>query len=330
MSQTAAAARRSDSPPATKATATNSDITIVIPEVENRLERRLTLVITILPFLAVVIAIPVFWNRGIGVLDLSLFLAFYVFSGMGVTIGFHRYFTHRSFKAKPWVRAALAVAGSFSVQGSIIKWVADHRRHHAFSDQPGDPHSPHLAEAEGFKGVVTGLWHAHIGWFFDTDMTNIKKYAPDLIKDKVINRISRLTPLWIILSFTLPALIGLAVTRTVSGMLTALLWGSLVRIFFLHHITWSINSICHFFGKRTFEVADQSTNNLPMALLSFGEGWHNNHHAFPTSAVHGFEKGQLDPSGFAITLMERLGLVYDVKRPSAQDLAEKRRQKAAA
>jgi stearoyl-CoA desaturase (delta-9 desaturase) len=288
------------------------------------IEKGLTLVVTTLPFLAFLIAIFVFWNRGISSLDLILFISFYILSGLGITLGFHRLFAHRSFKAKPWLKNVLAVLGSFSIEGAVIYWVADHRRHHTYTDKPGDPHSPHLEETEGVKGVLLGLWHAHMGWFFRDEHTNVKRFTPDLLKDQALKRISKLFPLWIVVSLTLPAVIGLVVTRSLGGMFSAFLWGGLVRVFFLHHITWSINSICHFFGKRPFKSNDMSTNNWILSVISFGEAWHNNHHAFPSSAVLGLERSQPDPAAALLRGLERVGAVYDVKRPSYREMDAKR------
>jgi stearoyl-CoA desaturase (delta-9 desaturase) len=237
-----------------------------------------------------------------------------------VTVGFHRLFTHRSFEAKPWVRYALAIMGSLSVEGPIIRWVADHRRHHAFSDQPGDPHSPHLDEGPGFKGVAKGLWHAHMGWFFSDEQTSANRWAPDLVKDPVLRKIDSLFPLWVAISFALPPLLGFLVTGTLKGAALAFLWG----IFLLHHVTWSVNSICHFYGSRPYKTTDFSTNNWALAIVSFGESWHNNHHAFPTSAVHGLGKGQIDTSAGFIALLQKLHLVQDVKHVSPKQLEIKR------
>ena len=300
------------------------DVIVLPPGRSLTLERWLTLVITLLPFLAFVLAIGLFWNRGISLLDLSLFLGLYVISGLGVTIGFHRLLAHRSFKTKRWLRNVLASAGSLSVEGAVIDWVADHRRHHAFTDQPGDPHSPHLEEAGGVKGVLLGLWHAHMGWFFREEHTNANRFAPDLLKDPAMMKIHRLFPLWVVISLVLPALIGLAITQSLWGMLTAFLWGGLVRVFFLHHITWSINSICHFFGRRPFNSNDMSTNNWLLSVISFGEAWHNNHHAFPSSPIHGLEKWQPDPAGLLIRGMAKVGLAYDLKEPSPKEMQAKR------
>jgi len=288
-----------------------------------RIERGLTVLITVLPFLGAAVGIPLLWNRGVRALDLTLFLVFYVVTGMGITVGFHRMLTHRSFEAVKPVKVGLAVAGSMALQGAVISWVADHRRHHAFADKPGDPHSPHLEEAEGVRGVLAGLWHAHTGWLFDPERTNIDKFAPDLMADPSISRINRNFPLIAVVSIVLPGLIGLAVTRSWIGGLTALIWGGLARIFFLHHVTWSINSICHFYGKRPFKSRDLSTNNWVMALLSFGEGWHNSHHAFPTSYRHGLGRFQFDPSAWFIAGLRKAGLAYNVKRPTAAQMAAK-------
>ena len=285
-----------------------------------RLQRRLVLIVTLLPFAGFVAAVWTLWGAGLSLLDGALFLVLYCVAGLGVTVGFHRLFTHRSFEAKPWVRYALAIMGSLSVEGPIIRWVADHRRHHAFSDQPGDPHSPHLDEGPGFKGVAKGLWHAHMGWFWSDEQTSANRWAPDLVKDPVLRKIDSLFPLWVAISFALPPIIGFAVTGTLRGAVFAFLWGSLARIFLLHHVTWSVNSICHFYGSRPYKTTDFSTNNWALAIVSFGESWHNNHHAFPTSAVHGLGKGQIDASAGFITLLQKLHLVQDVKHVSQKQL----------
>jgi stearoyl-CoA desaturase (delta-9 desaturase) len=289
-----------------------------------RFQRRLVLLVTLLPFAGFVAAVWTLWGTGLSLLDGALFLAMYVIAGLGVTVGFHRLFTHKSFEAKPWVRYSLAIMGSLSVEGPIIRWVADHRRHHAFSDQPGDPHSPHLDEGPGITGVAKGLWHAHMGWFFSDEQTSANRWAPDLVKDPVLRKIDSLFPLWVAISFGLPPVIGFAVTGTARGALLAFLWGSLARIFLLHHVTWSVNSICHFYGSRPYKTTDFSTNNWALAIVSFGESWHNNHHAFPTSAVHGLGKGQIDASAGFISLLQKLHLAQDVKHVSPKQLAVKR------
>ncbi|HJR45979.1 MAG TPA: acyl-CoA desaturase [Actinomycetota bacterium] len=285
-----------------------------------KLQRRLTLAVTIIPFLGFGAAMWSLWGTGLSGLDVGLMLFFYMFTGLGVTIGFHRLFTHRAFRTKQWVRGLLAIAGSMAIQGPVIKWVADHRRHHAFADQPGDPHSPHLDDGPGIKGIVKGLWHAHMGWFFDEEVTSMKRWAPDLMKEPTMRTIDKLFPLWAVISFAGPAVLGLAITQSISGAVSAFLWAGLARIFLLHHVTWSINSICHFYGKRPYETTDHSTNNWPLAIISFGESWHNNHHAFPTSAVHGLERGQIDMTGAMIRLLEKVGLAWDVKEVTDKQL----------
>lgn len=288
-----------------------------------RLQKRIVLVVTVLPFLGFVAAAWMAWGGGLKWLDAAIFAVTYVVAGFGITVGFHRLFTHQSFQTKPWVRHALAITGSMAIQGPVIRWVADHRRHHAFSDQPGDPHSPHLDEGPGVRGVLKGLWHAHMGWLFGDEQTSAKRWAPDLVKDPAMRRIDTLFPLWVAVSFGLPPLIGWAVTGTLAGALSAFIWGSLARIFMLHHVTWSINSICHFYGDRPFQTTDFSTNNWALALISFGESWHNNHHAFPSSAVHGLRRSQIDVSAGFIRGLKALGLAWDVKTVTPKQLAAK-------
>lgn len=289
-----------------------------------KLQRRLVLAVTIVPFVGFSASMWLLWGAGLSAVDLAIFLVTYAFTGLGVTVGFHRLFTHKSFETKPWIKNTLAIAGSMAIQGPVIKWVADHRRHHAFSDQPGDPHSPHLDEGPGVKGVMKGLWHAHIGWFFDEEQTSAKRWAPDLVKDPAMRKIDRLFPLWALISFFGPALIGGLITMSWWGALTAYLWGGLARIFLLHHVTWSVNSICHFYGNRPYKSGDFSTNNWVLSIISFGESWHNTHHAFPTSAVHGLERKQIDISAATIRLLEKVGLASDVKTVSEKQLMAKR------
>ena len=289
----------------------------------ERLQKIGTLVATVVPFAGFVTAVVTLWGRGLSMVDAGIFIVLYVFTGLGVTIGFHRLETHGAFKAKRPLRALFAIAGSMSLQGSVIDWVAAHRRHHAFSDQVGDPHSPHLAEEDTLRGILKGLFHAHMGWLFGPEKTSHERWAPDLLKDPMIVKIDKAFPWLTLLSFVLPAALGLAITRSWWGMVTAFLWGALGRIFLLHHVTWSVNSICHFFGDRPFQSNDESTNNWMLSLLSFGESWHNNHHAFPTSAVHGIGKGQVDISAAVIRGLERLRLVSNVKLPTPKQLATK-------
>jgi stearoyl-CoA desaturase (delta-9 desaturase) len=276
-------------------------------------QRRLTRAITIIPFLGFLIGLRFLWG-GISGLDLALLVGLYSVSILGVTIGFHRMLTHGALDAPAPVRIALAIAGSLAVEGSVIRWVADHRRHHMYTDRQGDPHSPHLVDGTGLKATLLGLWHAHIGWFFVEETTRVERFAPDLLKDRGLRAVSALFPLWTVVSFALAPAIALALTHSIHAALTALVWGSLVRIFLLHHVTWSINSVCHFFGRRPYESDDHSTNNWVMSLVSFGEGWHNNHHAFPSSAFHGLEWWQV--SGMVIRAIRALGLVRNVHSPS--------------
>jgi stearoyl-CoA desaturase (delta-9 desaturase) len=282
----------------------------------------LTLVITILPFLGLIAGLRLAWG-GISALDLGLLIGLYTISILGVTIGYHRQLTHGGFDTPAWLRITLAIMGSLAVEGSVIRWVADHRRHHMFTDRLGDPHSPHLVDEEGFKGVVKGLWHAHIGWFFVEETTVVSRFAPDLIKDRGIRIVSALFPLWAILSFAIAPGVALAFTHSWHAAVTAFVWGSLVRIFLMHHVTWSVNSICHYFGRRPYDTGDMSTNNWLMSVVSFGEGWHNNHHAFPSSAFHGLEWWQVDLSGLVIRGLRAVGLIRNVRMPTARQLTRK-------
>lgn len=270
--------------------------------------------LTILPFIAFIAAIVYYWGTGITLVSLLILIAFYSFTTIGIGVGYHRLFTHKGFQVKPWLKVMLALAGAFAIQGPVIRWVADHRRHHAFSDRPGDPHSPHLHDGEGWMDMFKGLWYAHIGWFWDGQETMATKYAPDLLKDKALVWLDKNYGYWILLSFLLPALIGFLITGTMAGFVEGLIWGGAVRVFFLHHVTWSINSVCHVFGKRPYKTRDLSRNNFIFGVLAFGEGWHNNHHAFPAAAVHGFHWWQIDVNGITIWLFEKLGWVWNVNR----------------
>ncbi|HVE91361.1 MAG TPA: acyl-CoA desaturase [Actinomycetota bacterium] len=296
---------------------------ITLSEREIKFQRRAVLALTILPFLGLAFAVMTLWGRGLSGTDLGIALFFYFFSGLGVTVGFHRLLTHRSFDTPTPLRLTFAIAGSLAVQGSVISWVAAHRRHHAYSDREGDPHSPHLEDGEGIGGILKGLWHAHVGWLFDKERTDLERWAPDLMKNAAMRRIDSKFPALVALSLTLPALCGLVLTRSLWGALTAFLWGSLARVFVLHHVTWSINSICHFYGRRPFDTPDHSTNNWVLAIISFGESWHNNHHAFPTAAVHGIKRWQVDLSGMIIGGLERVGLARNVKRVTEKQLERK-------
>ena len=278
-----------------------------------------------LPFVALITAIVLLWNNGVGPLELGLMIGLYVITCMGVTLGYHRMFTHRSFQSSPAFRTLIAVLGSMAVEGSVITWVADHRKHHAFTDAEGDPHSPHLS-GPGFWGGVKGLWHAHIGWLFENvGQSDRERFAPDMLKDRSLRIVDKTFFLWVLISFAIPFGLGWLIGGSLGSALSALLWGGLVRVFFLHHITWSVNSICHFFGRRRFDVEDESRNVFWLAPLSMGEGWHHNHHAFPTSAFHGLRLWErlTDPTGLVIALLEKLGLIWNVVRISPERQAAK-------
>jgi stearoyl-CoA desaturase (delta-9 desaturase) len=275
--------------------------------------------VVIIPFVAFLAAIPVAWGWGLGWTDVILFAIFYWGSGLGITVGYHRLFTHNSFKANRPLRIALVIAGSFGIEGPMIRWVADHRRHHMYSDRDGDPHSP-WRYGETFPALMKGFAYAHIGWLFDELHTNRDKYTPDLLADKAVKRASDLFPLWFALSLLLPPAIGGLVSMSWAGALSAFFWASLVRIFLLHHVTWSINSICHMVGDRPFAARDKSANVWPLAILSFGESYHNMHHADPTAARHGVLRWQLDTSARLIWFFEKLGWATDVRWPKPERL----------
>jgi stearoyl-CoA desaturase (delta-9 desaturase) len=248
-----------------------------------------------------------------------VFVVLYVLTGLGITVGFHRHLTHRSFKTRPAVRGVLAILGSAAIEGPVISWVADHRKHHAYADQPGDPHSPHVDHGVGWSGALRGLAHAHIGWLFRHDQRGARaRYAPDLLGDPVIRFVDRTFVLWALGGLAAAFGLGVALGGTLAAGLTALLWGGGVRLFVLHHVTYSINSICHVFGHRSYTTRDESRNVFWLALPSFGEAWHNNHHAFPTSARHGLDRFQLDPSALVIQGLEACGLAWDVVRVSPE------------
>ncbi len=271
------------------------------------------------PLLALLVAVPVAWGWGLGWVDVSLLLVFYVISGLGVTVGYHRYFTHGSFKARRPLRIALALAGSIAVQGPVINWVADHRRHHAFSDKEGDPHSPWLF-GNGPLAVARGFYHSHTGWLFERNKTNEQRFTPDLLADRDITRINNSFIALSAGTILVPAVLGGLLTWSWWGALTALFWAGFVRVGLLHHVTWSINSICHMIGDRPFASRDQSRNVWPLAVLSFGESWHNLHHADPTCARHGVQRGQIDISARMIWIFEKLGWASSVRWPTPRRL----------
>jgi stearoyl-CoA desaturase (Delta-9 desaturase) len=270
----------------------------------------------VVPFLALLAAIPIAWGWGLSWLDIAIAGVCYLVSGFGVTVGFHRYFTHGAFKAKRWLRVTLAVAGSLAIEGPLIEWVADHRRHHAFADREGDPHSPWRFGATGL-GLAKGLFFARCGWLFQLQSSNRSRFAPDLIADPDTRRVDRLFPAMALVSVLAPPLAGGLLTWSWYGALTAFFWATLVRIALLHHVTWSINSICHVYGERPFATrgSDRAANFWPLAIISMGESWHNSHHADPTCARHGVLRGQVDPSARVIWAFERAGWIHDVRWP---------------
>jgi stearoyl-CoA desaturase (delta-9 desaturase) len=245
----------------------------------------------------------------------------YLVTGIGITVGFHRLLTHRSFQTFPWLERTFAVLGSLAVEGSVLDWVADHRKHHAFSDKEGDPHSPHIGHGTGLRG----LWHAHAGWLMETQgLSDWKRYAPDLYEDPAMRRIGKRFPWLVLATLAIPTVAGYVLSGfTLLGALEGYLWGGLVRIFLVHHVTWSINSLCHFYGRRRFDVQDHSTNLAWLSILSLGESWHHNHHAFPRSAYHGLKRWEIDLSGLLISSMGRVGLAWNIVKITPERQREK-------
>jgi stearoyl-CoA desaturase (Delta-9 desaturase) len=287
------------------------------------LHRWLNLAGVLLPFIGFVLAVVLLWNTLVDWADLAVMLTMYVISITGVTLGFHRLLTHRSFQTYKPVEYTLAILGSLAVQGPVISWVADHRKHHAHTDQEGDPHSPH-GHGSGMRGAVAGLWYAHMGWLFHVSGTSDHaRYARELHEDRGMRAIHRTFGLWVTVGILMPAALGYALDATLEGALIAALWGGPVRIFALHHVTWSINSVCHFFGTRRFAVDDHSTNVFWLSLLSFGESWHHNHHAFPRSARHGLRWWEVDPTGWLIRGMRRVKLAWNVVEISPERQQQK-------
>jgi stearoyl-CoA desaturase (Delta-9 desaturase) len=284
-------------------------------------ERYANLVGVIVPFVGVIVAIVLLWDNMIDLTTVILMVVMYLITGLGVTVGFHRLLTHRSFQTYPWLEHTFAIFGSLSVQGSVLDWVADHRKHHAHTDEEGDPHSPHVGHGHGFRGFV----HAHVGWLMETQgQADWKKYARDLYDDPAMRKIGRRFPLWVLLSLLIPTVLDWALHGfTLKGALEGFLWAGLVRIFFVHHITWSINSICHIFGRRRFDIEDKSTNVWWLAPFSFGEAWHHNHHAFPRSAFHGLKWYELDFSGMLIRGLQRVKLAWNVVEITPERQAQK-------
>src|SRR3954469_15271487 len=301
-----------------------------VRERTSRVSQVVTLIAVVVPPLGIVSAMGLLWGVGFHVVDALLFLGLYTICAFGKTIGFPRYFTHKGFEAKAPVKAALAILGCMTMQGPVTQWVTDHRKHHALSDRPGDPHSPHVGHGEGALGALRGFVHAHVGWMFSNlGMEQGREYGRDLYEDKLVRAIDRMYLLWVVLTLGIPFAIGYAVGGTWQAGVEGLVWGGLIRIAAYQHATFSVNSICHMFGRQDYLTRDEARNNWFVALLVFGEGWHNNHHAFPSSARHGLDRRQYDVSWWVIRGLEKLGLVWDVKVPDAAQRERRRVQPAA-
>src|SRR3954468_1080963 len=280
----------------------------------SRTERNANLAGVVVPFVGILVAVILLWNRGVDAIDLPILAGMYLVTAVGITVGYHRLLTHRAFQTHPWVERMFAVLGSLAVQGSVLDWVADHRKHHAHTDVEGDPHSPHVGHGSGLRG----LWHAHTGWLMETQgQADWKRYAPELYEDPKMRRIGKRFPLYVLATLLIPTILGFVLHGfTLGGAVRGYVWGGLVRIFLVHHVTWSVNSVCHYFGTRRFDIEDRSTNVFWLALPSFGESWHHNHHAFPRSAKHGLRWWEIDLSALVIGAMERTGLAWNVVRIS--------------
>ncbi len=291
----------------------------------TRAHRISNLIGAIVPFIAFLTAIALLWNEYVGWHDLAVLALMYVITGLGITVGYHRMLTHRSFQTYKPIEYLWAFLGSMAVQGPVIAWVADHRKHHAHTDKEGDPHSPHVGHGDGILGSLHGLWYAHMGWLFDAHgRADGERYARDLVEDRGMRLMSRQFLSIVLIGLLIPAGLGYLLSGgTLKGAITGLIWGGLVRIFMLHHVTWSINSVCHFFGRRRFAVEDHSTNVFWLALPSFGESWHHNHHAFPRSAVHGLKWWEVDTSAMVIRAMKRLHLAWNVVEITPERQAQK-------
>lgn len=296
-----------------------------LPRVPATLAERIVTLLAILVPLGGVVAAPFYvWGWGFHEVDLVLLIGMYLLTALGITVGYHRLFVHRSFETFMWIKAIWAVLGSMAVQGPLLKWVGTHRWHHQHSDTTEDPHSPHHRGA-GVIGLIRGFWHAQIGWLFDADLPDLHRYYKDLSSSRTLRNISALFPLWVGLGLVFPAVLGGIITQTWTGAMTGLIWGGLVRIFLVHHVTWSVNSACHLWGRQPFKSDDESRNNALFGILALGEGWHNTHHAFPTSARHGLRWWQLDISYWVIRTMALLGLAWNIKVPTAEALAKEQK-----
>ncbi|HEX3657994.1 MAG TPA: acyl-CoA desaturase [Pirellulales bacterium] len=291
--------------------------------IARRWQQSIALAVVALPIIGVVAAVALWWRVGIGALELGALAGMFFVCMLGVTVGFHRHFAHNSFKTSRAGRALLIVLGSMAAQGPVLFWVVTHRRHHAFSDQEGDPHSPNLHGGD-WTGLLVGLWHSHIGWMFSDELTDWVHFGRDLLQDRMIFRLHRLYALWVMLGLVLPAAVCGLIGGTWLAALQGLLWGGLVRMFMVNQASWCVGSVCHVFGTRPFQTRDRSANNYLVALLTFGEGLQNNHHAFPSSHAHAVWWWEPDLSAWVIRMLEFCGLVWDVKRPTARAVSELR------
>jgi stearoyl-CoA desaturase (Delta-9 desaturase) len=289
----------------------------------SRTFKLVNLLAVVLPFVALLAVMISLWNNHFGWTYLGLMVAFYLATAAGITVGFHRLFTHRAFETPKPIKAVFAILGSMAVQGPLLKWVAEHRRHHQHSDHEGDPHSPHL-HGNSWWDVIRGAFHSHVGWIIWSEDENYDRYVGDLRKDRFVTALSNLFPLWVVLGLIAPAVLGGLITMSWKGALLGFIWGGLARIFLVHHVTWSVNSICHIWGAKEFQSKDESRNNPIVGVLALGEGWHNTHHAFPTSARHGLSWWQIDISYYVICTLGMLGLAWNIKVPSPAAIAAKR------
>jgi stearoyl-CoA desaturase (delta-9 desaturase) len=305
------------------------DVSSSLQVPSDRITRMVNLGAVLIPFFGLVAAIWLLWGVAFDWTYLGLLVGMSAISGLGITVGFHRLCTHKSFETPAAIRYILAAAGSMAVQGPVIQWCAEHRKHHQLSDEPGDPHSPHAGPAgswgEGIWATLRGAYHAHVGWLFVGRSVGLKKYSQDLRADPVLVAVNRQFVLWVVVGLLLPAVLGGLITMSWMGVLLGFLWGGLVRVFLVHHVTWSVNSVCHLWGTRPFESGDESCNNVMVAMLAMGEGWHNNHHAFPTSARHGLRWWELDASWLLIRTLQAFGLAWRVRVPDRERLERKRR-----
>ncbi len=293
------------------------------PPTVHPAQKLVTVAIVAGPLVALAVVVPWLWGHAVNLSDIVLALVLYAVTGFGITVGFHRLFTHGGFTSRRALRITLAVVGSMAVEGSVTSWVATHRRHHMFSDQAGDPHSPHRYGNRG-AALLRGLAFSHVGWLFVSDSSDASRYAPDMLRDRDMRRIDRMFPVLALGSLAIPFAIGFGLSGTLVGALTALVWAGLVRMALLHHVTWSVNSLCHTFGRRSDTTADRSTNLWPLAIVSLGDNWHNVHHAHPSWARHGARPGMIDPSAWLIRRFEQIGWATKVRWPRPQALASAR------